>query len=197
MVGIAGGLIGSRTSAPLGSFDLLQTTVLGGNTNSVSFNNLNSTYGTTYQHLQIRFTFRPTNTDTSLLARMNDDTNGANYNGVWMESAGSGVGQSTRTDTNSLIFFYPQDFSNSVAGAFYVGILDILDPFETSKNTTIRCFLGSTGTNPKVGLSTGGWFNTAALTSFGLSVGTGNPAPWQGSNFTANSRFSLYGIKGA
>lgn len=190
------GLLGA-TAEVLSAFDFLETTVLSSNTSSVNFNNLNSTYGSTYQHLQVRFVFRPTSTDTSLMARMNDDSNGANYNGVWMESGGSGVGQSTRTDTNSLIFFYPQDFSNTTSSAFYVAILDILDPFETTKNTTIRCFLGSTGSNPKVGLATGGWFNTAALTSFGLSLGTGNPAAWQGSNFAANSRFSLYGIRGS
>jgi hypothetical protein len=192
------GLLGATVVSEVpNAYELLETTVLGGTASSVTFSNLNSNYGSTYQHLQIRFVFRPTATDTSLMARMNGDGNGGNYNGVWFEGSGTGAGQSSRTDTNSLIFFYPQDFSNSASGAFYVGILDILDPFETTKNTTIRCFLGSSATNPKVGLATGAWFNTAALTSFGLSVGTGNPAPWQGSNFNTNSRFSLYGIKGA
>jgi hypothetical protein len=131
------------------------------------------------------------------MARMNDDSSASSYYGAWTEANGSGVGQSSRSNTNSLIFFYPQDFSNSVSGTYYVGIIDILDPFETTKNTTIRCFLGGTGTNSKVGLSTGGWFSTSALTSFALSVGRGNPAPWQGSSFNGGSRFSLYGIRGA
>lgn len=190
------GLLGA-TVEPLPAFDLLETTTLSGNTNSVTFSNLNSTYGSTYQHLQIRFTFRHTSNDTSFMARMNGDADGGKYNGVWIESTGSGLGQSSRTDTNSLIFAYTQDFAGAVSQSFYGGVLDILDPFETTKNTTIRCLMGATGNNGKVVLSTGGWFDTAALTSFGLSVGTGNPAPWQGSNFTANSRFSLYGIRGA
>lgn len=192
------GLLGAAGfTQPIEAFDLLETTVLSSNATSVNFNNLNSNYGSIYQHLQIRFSMRHTSNDTSLMARMNGDATGGNYQGIWMESSGGGIGQSSRTDTNSLIFFYPQDFAGAESSSFYAGILDILDPFETNKNTTIRCLLGATGNNQKIGLATGGWFNSAALTSFGLSVGTGNPAPWQGSNFTTNSRFSLYGLKAA
>lgn len=199
MPGILGGLIGSVAAASLApgnAYQFLSTQVLSGNQSSINFSNLNATYGSTYQHLQIRFSIRHSNNDTCLMARMNDDSNGANYHGVYLNSGGGGIGQEQRTDTNSLIFFYTQDFAGADSSSFYAGVIDILDPFETTKNTTIRCLMGATGNNQKIGLATGGWFNTAALTSFGLSVGTGNPAPWQGSNFTANSRFSLYGLRG-
>jgi hypothetical protein len=192
------GLLGAAAGVvPGNAYEFITTTTLPSNTNAVSFGSLN-TYSGTYQHLQIRFLFRQISNDTSLMARMNDDSNGGNYYGYWQNSGGGNSAEiSTRVDTNSLIFFYSQDFAGAPSGSFYTGVIDILDPFETSKNTTIRCLLGATGKNDKIGLASGVWLSTAALTSFALSVGTGNPAPWQGSSFETNSKFSLYGLRGA
>jgi hypothetical protein len=71
-------------------------------------------------------------------------------------------------------------------------VIEILDPFDTTKNTTSRAFSGyftaTTNYRNFVTLRSGLWNNTAALSSIYL-------APQNGPNFVSGSRFSLYGIK--
>jgi hypothetical protein len=79
----------------------------------------------------------------------------------------------------------------STANAFGVVVTDIADPFETTKNTTIKSLGGLYGGLWRdVALRSGVWLNNSAVTSITL-------APLVGSNFVTNSRFSLYGLKGS
>jgi hypothetical protein len=81
--------------------------------------------------------------------------------------------------------------NTGVAGAFGLGITDIFDAFDTSKNTTTRTLGGRNPVNnneDRIALSSGLWVNTDAITSLRLS-------PEAGSLWLANSRFSLYGIR--
>jgi hypothetical protein len=72
-----------------------------------------------------------------------------------------------------------------------VGVIDILDAFETTKNKTIRSFGGQVGSGANlILLHSGFWNNTAAISSITLGV---NGAP----QFATGCRFSLYGIKAA
>jgi hypothetical protein len=74
--------------------------------------------------------------------------------------------------------------------SFGATIIDILDYASASKNTTLRTLSGSsTSSNPRIGLHSGLWNVTDAVTSITL---TDN----EGLNYTSSSRFSLYGIKG-
>ena len=66
-------------------------------------------------------------------------------------------------------------------------ILDILDPFVSSKNTTIRSLAGKAQTNPLIHMESGFWMNTAAVTSITIDGDY--------SSFVAGSRFSLYGLR--
>jgi hypothetical protein len=172
--------------ADLGSFDLLESQILGSAQSSVTFSSL-GTYSSTYKHLQIRFTARSTRASTLDLVnfRFNGDT-GSNYslhrltgNGSSVSSAGASVQPN----------FYIGFISGGDAGGsqFGAGVADLLDPFSTTKNKTVKSLTGSTSA-PELDLYSGAWYNTASVTSFDLFPLAGN--------FVTGSRFSLYGIKG-
>jgi ABC-type transport system substrate-binding protein len=82
---------------------------------------------------------------------------------------------------------YYTNAANSATNAFGAGVVDILDPFETTKNKTIRTLGGQTGYS-MVTLTSGSWRNTSALSSLNIFSEGGH-------SFATNSRFSLYGIK--
>ena len=167
------------------SEDILQEIVLEDSAASVTFADLDQ-YASTYQHLQIRYTARSADggasgTDT-MVAYLNGDT-GANYRGHGLYGTGSSVGSQVQR-TNDLYIGLAAG-SSSTANAFAAGVVDILDPFETTKNTTSRSLSG----NPTnfLQLMSGAWFNTNALTSIEIFI-----AP---RNIGAGSRFTLIGVK--
>lgn len=168
-----------------GSFDLLETQVLTGSAASVTFSSL-GTYSN-YKHLQIRFTARSNSAAGATLYtnfQANSDT-GSNYAWHSLRGNGSNVGSFAGTSAT----FGRSGLaagSTATANAFATSVLDILDPFETTKNTTFR-FLAGQG---EIYLGSSVWLNTNALTSLAIQEG-------YSSTFVAGSRFSLYGIKGA
>lgn len=176
--------------ASAGSYDLLQTEILGGAQATVSFTNL-SNYSADYQHFQLRITAKTSSASGSSgnnLMRLNGDT-GGNYAWHRLRAAsdesipGSQAGVSaTAIDWG----FIPRD--NSGNGSYAAYIIDILDPFKTSKYTTTRCSWGFWQASVEyVGLNSGLWMNTNALTDIDFSVTS--------YSYAAGSRFSLYGIK--
>lgn len=178
------------------SFDLLETQVLSGSQASVTFSSLNTAYGSTYQHLQIRATAR---TDRSgadsdpVILQFNGD-GGSNYSrhalGGYNFGASSAVYSNQATSQTSLFLAENMPVSSSTTDSFGGFITDILDPFETTKNTTVRTLNAMSAAWSSVELRSGAWFNTNAITSFVIK-------PLIGGNFVANSRFSLYGLKAA
>jgi hypothetical protein len=78
--------------------------------------------------------------------------------------------------------------NSGTASAFGGSILDILDAYNTNKNTTTRSLSGMTisGYN-RIVLGSGSWRNTAALTSISITDVF--------SSILAGSSFSLYGIR--
>jgi len=178
------GFFATAGAGGAGSFDLLETQVLGSAVSSVTFSSL-STYASSYQHLQIRFTARSTSGAGSTLYTnftLNSDT-GANYAWHSLRGNGSNVGSFAGTSQN-----YGRSGlatgSTAASNAFAASVLDILDPFETTKNKTTR-FLAGAG---EIYLGSSFWNNTAAISSITVSEG-------YSSNFVTGSRFSLYGSK--
>jgi len=167
-------------------YDLLETTVLTADTASVSFTSLNSTYGSTYKHLQIRITARTDESDTAgfLLLRINNDS-GSSYARHVLYGTGSSVLAFGRAN-ETFIGLNRTAASNSVTNAFGGIVADILDPFSTSKNTTVRALGGYD--EGFVALNSGAFFNTSAVNEI-------NILPGDASNIVTGSRFSLYGIK--
>lgn len=165
-----------------GAFELISTTVLGANTASVTFSGLNTGI---YKHLQIRITDRSTAAGSSqAYIRFNGDS-GANYSEHQIYGGGSSVGTYGGASVNLAPLGSGAE-SGAPANAFSGRIVDILDPFNTTKNTSIRELQGLGPT--RIGLYSAGWYNTAAVTTIEIGMFS--------ANFVTGSRFSLYGIKG-
>ena len=172
------------------AYELISTTVLGSDTSSVTFSSLGD-YSSTYKHLQIRGVARSsrtaTNRDDSRI-RFNGDT-GSNYAYHALEGTGTSVGSYAGSSQTFGLFMFPST-NNDSSDRFSPVVVDILDPYSTSKNTTVRSFNGRIGSSPNlVNLISTLWNNTASVTSITLD-NDGGP------NWVAGTRFSLYGIKG-
>ena len=170
------------------SDDFLEEVVLTTSASSVTFSGLASYATAGYKHLQIRWVARGSNASNSnsLQMELNADT-GNNYARHYFTGTGSSVVSGDQTAKEYLIrMTYPA--SQETADTFGAGVVDLLDAFSSSKNTTARALSGSSGVNlPRISLDSGLWLNTAAITSIRL---------WSdGSNLIAGSRFSLYGSK--
>lgn len=185
----------SASGVSAGSFDLLETQVLGSSQGSVVFSSL-SQYSGTYKHFQIRGTTRTNRTAAD------SDPIVLQFNGITTSSysrhriIGYNIGGTTglvsnaAASQNSIMLSEAMPVSGSTANAFGAFVTDILDPFDTNKNTTVRTLAGMTASWSSIELSSGGFFSTAAISSIVIS-------PLVGTQLAAGSRFSLYGIKGA
>jgi len=167
--------------AGAGAYDLLETEILTGTQASVTFSSLNSTYGADYQHLQIRGVVCQTGglgaSNAELKLNSNSLTEGHYLRGF------SGSVSSGRNASNAYFYINGTDASNEYS-AF---IMDFLDPFETTKNTTVRWLAGGAqSTEPSIHLGSGFWNNTAAITTIELVR-----------SWDVGSRFSLYGLRKA
>jgi hypothetical protein len=175
-----------------GSYDLLETQVLGGSSASVTFSSL-STYAATYQHLQIRAVSRldsGSGDEAQGYIRFNGDS-GTNYSGHWLLGFGSGSPVSTSFVSVSYMPGLDHALNATAGGNFAASVIDILDAFETTKFKTIRSLSGAAAGG--IFLTSGSWRNTNALTSITLGPPTNQPT-W---NLATGSRYSLYGLKAA
>jgi hypothetical protein len=183
------GILSAAGAGVEGDFELISTSLITTNTASVVFDT--STLGSTYKHLQIRFVARSNRSGTLGFPqlRFNSDT-GANYafHGIF--------GNSSTVDAfaEANLTLVPVGLitaATATANAFAPMVIDILDPFSTSKNTTLKS-LGGTNEEPtsnrQVRLTSAGYFSTSAITSISLFDAT--------NDWVAGSRFSIYGIKG-
>lgn len=178
-----------------GAYELIETTILGSATSSVSFSNLDSTYGSTYQHLQIRATLRTSSVVgfNDFRLRFNSDT-GSNYSFHALSTGESSlvvVATAFINQTYARVGWAAGDNNNS--NVFTASVIDILDAFETTKNKSVRALTGFMGTSSAeermLGLLSADWRNTGAVTTITLSPAAGN--------FPIGSRFSLYGLRSA
>ena len=172
-----------------GSFESIATATGTGSSGTITFSSIPSTY----KHLQIRYIGRSDEVATvrNLNIRLNGDT-GTNY--VYHNLTGDG---STATAAGvtavAQMLVRPIPAASASANIMGAGIIDIHDYASTTKNKTVRTFVGAdantASTDWKVSLFSGLWLNTAAITSISLIAQSGN--------FTTNTTFALYGIKGA
>ena len=167
--------------AAAGSYDLLETEILTGSQASVTFSSLNSTYGADYQHLQLRAVHLHTSSNGTILGQFNSDT-GSNYRVHALRGNGTAVSSADYGSRTSLVLGV--DVPNTTTAAAMV--MDLLDPFNSNKYTTVRSLAGY-GSGGNINLYSGLWLNTNALTTITLSSASGD--------FNTGSRFSLYGLK--
>jgi hypothetical protein len=186
------GFFATAGAGAAGSFDLLETQILGSSTSSVTFSSL-STYSATYKHLQIRYVAKSDRSsgdgNDAMIMTLNGDT-GANYNSHILQGDGSAVNSGFETYQNAMEYTYIAGTGGNTTGAFACGVMDLLDAFSTSKFKTRRTLVNNSlgGSFKTVALSSALWRNTAAISSITFDQR-------YGSNFVTGSRFSLYGIK--
>jgi hypothetical protein len=155
---------------------LIQSYVLNTTTASVEFDVTG--LGSQFRHLQLAISaISPS--DVSFM-RFNGDS-GSNYRVHGLRGNGSTVssyviGGSAQTNLQLSTIL--------ASNTTYTKVIDILDAFNTNKNTTIRGLIGNS--NQGIELISGVYLQTAAITSIFLRPFTGS--------YSTGSRFSLYGV---
>jgi hypothetical protein len=170
-------------------FELIATTLITTNTASVVFDVTG--LGSRYRHLQLRAVARSNRSGTlgSPRFRFNGDA-GANYAQHALLGNGSAVASDGFASINQGAIGVITATS-ATASAFSPIVLDILDPFSTTKNKTIRSLSGaneSGASNSQIRVTSSAHFSTAAVTTITLFD--------DANSWVAGSRFSLYGIRG-
>lgn len=173
------------------SYESIATLNGSGSSNTVTFSSIPSTY----KSLQIRVAAISTNTTPvsgqNIFATFNGDSS-ANYTRHSLEGDGAGnVSASGSTASTSMILrSLAVSSGTNIAGT---SIIDLENYSSITQNKTLRALAGANVNSSSafisfVGLFSGLWINTAAITSISLRSGSGN--------FATSSVFSLYGIKG-
>ena len=160
------------------AYELISTINGNGSGVQIDFTSVPSTY----KHLQLRFISTVTD-NTECFIRLNSDT-GANYYSHYFKGNGSTVS----SGSSSFSAIYVATINSGSGGFNVAGVIDILDYAATTKNKTVRSLSGVANTTKEVGLYSGAWFNTSAVSTVSFRQG--------GFAFPTASRFSLYGIKG-
>jgi len=170
------------------SYELIESVILGSAQSSVTFSSL-GTYSSTYKHLQVRSVSRVTGAFGTVddLMTLNGITTNS-YASHYLLGNGTTVSSGASTTRANMITYNSSAGASSASNVFGANVVDLLDAFSTSKNTTIRGISGNRGSNTFVDIYSGLFNNTASITSVTITSGSGN--------FVAGSRFSLYGIKG-
>jgi hypothetical protein len=181
-------LVGNEAYRIIGAYELLDTvSVSSSGQVSVTFSNLNTSYGSTYQHLQLRMTHRAsggTRSDNVYL-QLNSSTTGYDYHYLYSTGTATSAGGSIN-QTNMIVGRLTG--STSGAGIFGASVVNILNPFETTTNKSIRSLTtANDGTDNTIWLFSGQWRNTGALTTLTLTSGA--------TDFVQYSTFSLYGMR--
>jgi len=163
---------------------LISTTVVGATpVASVEFDV--SSYAGVYRHLRVYISAKTT-FGTEQLTQLNMQINGVDMT-RYHNLVGTGSGAFSEDYTSSKIFLWVSG-NNVASSAFGAAVVDILDPFETTKNTTAKSFSGAYGTSVyRVGLGSGFLNSASAVTSIKF-------LDRQGGTILTDSRFSIYGV---
>lgn len=177
-------MLAGNTAFEPSSEDILAEEVLTSAAATVTFSSLVSSYGSDYQHFQIRGVVRDTNTSFALrngLMQFNSDT--TSYRTHLLEGNGSSVSSSEiATSTSGYFAIYTGSATTTIFSPF---VADILDPFDTNKNTTVRVLSGVAGSN--IVLRSFAYFDTQAIDSISMTA--------TGVSWSIGSRFTLIGLK--
>ena len=190
------GIIASQNyvRTPPSSYESIATVTVGsGGSSSVSFTSIPATY----THLQVRLIAKSTETlynqSDAINFYFNSDTTYTNYRSHWLRGNGSSAsaGQIQVAGYNIYTGTIASGHSSQTS-MFGAQIIDILDYANTNKYKTVRTLDGDELNSAEglVGLYSGLWMSTSAITGLTLNV-------TNGSNFAQYSQFALYGIKGA
>ena len=179
---VLGTLSSGVPPVPPGSYESIASAAGTGSSGTITFSSIPATYAS----LQIRFSYKASVGGESVLMQFNSDT-GSNYTRHRLVGNGSAASASAFVPATSL---YVGD-ANSASDTTYcdVCIIDIHDYASTTKNKTERHFQGlDKNGSGSLSLASGLWINTSAITTISIFLTSGN--------FTTDSQFALYGVKG-
>jgi len=169
---------------PQGAFDALATVTLSTAAASVTFAGI----PTGYKHLQIRALARNSVVGDSFGIQFNSDAT-ASYTRHELSGFGSTANAYASTGLTQITAIGFEGYSSVTANTFGSSVIDILDYTNITKNKTVRSLTGyDYNGGGGVGLVSGLWINTGAITSIVLNQGNSG-------NFVANSTFALFGVK--
>jgi len=186
------GIIASSggAAATANSYESIATVSVSTATSTVTFSSIPSTY----THLQVRYiarSARTTDVGATMLTRFNSDT-GNNYAYHILYGDGATPAAYNGSTTSVMRSFSVASSSSSNTQIYGVGVIDILDYANTNKYKTLR-HLGGYDRNGsgELNLASGLWQSTTAISTITFTL---NEAT---ANYETNSKFALYGIKGA
>lgn len=169
------------------AFDSLGSVLLGTATSTITFSNIPATY----THLQIRGIARSTrsNSNNNLYIGFNGDTTTGNYNAHFLLGDGASASGNQLSGITGMGSIYSVNVAaTSTANVFGGVVIDILDYANTNKYKTMRTLSGyDANGSGNIGLLSGLWMNTAAVTSINLAT--------YYDQYATYSSFALYGIK--
>jgi len=171
--------------SPTGAFDALATVSLSTGTSYVEFTGI----PTGYKHLQVRGILMNATGNDNVAIRLNGDT-GSNYSSHQLQGNGSSASANSSPAQPTMYLSGLVIASSSYPFAF---TYDILDYASTNKAKVIRGLSGQDGNGTgtasdwRVQLTSGAWYNTAAVTSLRFYLPSYNMG-----NYT---QFALYGVK--
>lgn len=176
---------------PSGAYDALATVTLTASASSIMFSGIPQGY----KDIQIcgiaRTDMNSGGAWSPISLRFNSDS-GANYSIHTLGGVGSGSGfaEGYASQTSTTAGFGAP--ATNVANSFGASIIDILDYQNINKSKTVKVLNGvDNNGSGLVVLQSGGWYSYSAITSITLGLYGGN----NGSNFLANTEFTLYGIR--
>lgn len=183
------GLLGAAAVIPATDSDyLLQETLVTSNTGSVVFSNLADYATAGYKNLQVRVVGRSTRADTDSILGIQFNGATSGYYAEWFIGTGSAPTAGVGNSQPSIWLYSALPGATITANVFGSAIIDIIEPFNTSKNTTVREIGGmSSSTFSRSFMASGLWTSTAAVTSITMVDAFGSLVP--------GSRVSLYGSK--
>ena len=180
-------LAGNAYYLPSDYESIATVSVGSGGTSAAEFTSIPSTY----THLQIRGIARSTRTDLAdgINMTFNSDT-GSNYSWHYVRGDGGSAGAGGAASQTEILVSYDLAAANALANEFGVFVIDILDYSNTNKYKTTRHLAGNDRNGAgAVGLCSGNWRSTSAITSIKLKP------YWGAYNWVQYSSFALYGIK--
>jgi len=171
---------------PEGSYDALATvTAPSGGLASISFVGIPAGY----KHLQLRGILRTNDSGSWNNQQMlfNSDT-GSNYKSHYLFADGSSATAGAVAGSTSFNDFMRAASNSLTAGIFGAAVIDILDYSTTNKYKTFRAVQGGDSNGAgMVGLVSGVWMSTSAITSITINPSGGTAIQY--------SSFALYGVK--
>ena len=169
-------------------FPIQMVSVGAAGASTISFTSIPSTY----KHLQVRISAKNTRTgenSASVFFQINSDTSTSNYTTHYLRGDGS-TRSSFGAATGSYTGLSGESPSADLTSNLGVMIYDFIDYTNTNKYKTIRSINGyDANGSGSIYLSSNLWLNANAISTIQFTV--------PGYSWAQNSKFALYGIKGA